>query len=272
VWLADITIDPTNNNATVWTLHYYHNDHLGTPQRLTDKDGNVTWKANYESFGRAIIDSSSAVSNPLRLPGQFYDPETGTHYNWNRDYDNDTGRYQQADPIGLKGGINTYAYVFNRPTKYFDERGLKANLCCTPRSEQSCCQEFESNGGFIDSNGIAAEARPVCCAGKKIVCISQTLPDHTPLAKIRRACIRKHEQTHFADTGPCLNCEVGQNPPKPDIKDLRPGECKATKAAVQCFKNKVSECGTDMNCIKVIGILKQEEIDYGNDDGNYKCF
>ena len=51
----------------------------------------------------------------LRFPGQYYDQETGTHYNFHRDYKPNAGRYVQSDPIGLRGGVNMYSYVENNP-------------------------------------------------------------------------------------------------------------------------------------------------------------
>jgi len=60
----------------------------------------------------------------LRFPGQQYDRETGTHYNYFRDYEAGTGRYLQSDPIGLKGGVNNYLYVFAQPVRLYDPRGL----------------------------------------------------------------------------------------------------------------------------------------------------
>ena len=85
-------------------IYYYHNDHLGTPMAMTDENGTIVWKADYKPFGNAEIDPASTITNPFRLPGQYYDGETGLHYNYYRYYAPGVGRYLRGDPIGLSGG------------------------------------------------------------------------------------------------------------------------------------------------------------------------
>jgi RHS repeat-associated protein len=104
--------------------YYYHNDHLGTPRVLTDASGSVAWKAAYTPFGEAVI-SVQMVENPFRFPGQYYDQETGLHYNYFRYYDPTTGRYVTPDPIGLEGGINLFAYAASNPINAIDPGGKK---------------------------------------------------------------------------------------------------------------------------------------------------
>jgi len=82
-----------------------------------------------EPFGNNPADedpdaNSVAFDLPLRLPGQRYDAETALHYNYFRDYDPTIGRYGESDLIGLRGGLNTYAYVNGRPLSAIDLRGL----------------------------------------------------------------------------------------------------------------------------------------------------
>ena len=101
-----------------------HSDHLGTPRMATDLNGERAWTADYDPFGKATVSATSTLVLPYRLPGQYADTETGTHYNYFRDYDPGTGRYITSDPIGLEGGLNTYAYALNDPLGLTDRLGL----------------------------------------------------------------------------------------------------------------------------------------------------
>jgi len=110
--------------------YYFINDHLGTPQELVDGTGAVVWQAAYLPFGQTQI-VTGTVTNNLRFPGQYFDAETGLHYNWNRFYDPELGRYISADPIGLKGGMNLYLYVSGNPVNWMDPWGLKTCVLVT---------------------------------------------------------------------------------------------------------------------------------------------
>jgi RHS repeat-associated protein len=113
------------------TAHfYYQNDHLGTPQEIISASGAIVWAADYQSFGFVSVVGSGIVNN-LRFPGQYYDVETGFHYNWMRYYDPEIGRYITSDPIGLRGGPNTYLYASANPLKFIDPVGL---LCVYEQS------------------------------------------------------------------------------------------------------------------------------------------
>ncbi|HEY3346246.1 MAG TPA: RHS repeat-associated core domain-containing protein [Nitrospirota bacterium] len=103
---------------------FYHNDHLGTPQKMTDASGTVVWSAKYKAFGEAVIDPASTIENNLRYPGQYFDAETGEHYNYHRTFDPISGRYTSADPIGLNGGINLFLYTNNNSVHSYDYNGL----------------------------------------------------------------------------------------------------------------------------------------------------
>ena len=104
-------------------MFFFLNDHLGTPQKIVNASGNLVWQAVYQPFGEAQI-RMAIVSCNLRFPGQYFDSESGLHYNWHRYYDPETGRYITADPIGLEGGVNLYSYVENSPVNLVDPSGL----------------------------------------------------------------------------------------------------------------------------------------------------
>jgi RHS repeat-associated protein len=115
------------------TVSYVHNDHLGTPQVMTDETGTMVWRATYDLFGLATT-SVNTVELNVRFPGQYYDQETGLHYNYFRYYDPSTGRYITSDPIGLLGGINPYIYANANPLRWFDAYGLEAATGTLPRA------------------------------------------------------------------------------------------------------------------------------------------
>ena len=124
IWTTDPLFMRENSS-----YYFYHNDHLGTPQQLTDTSGAVPWTANYDAFGEAQIDAGSSVTNNLRFPGQYFDQETGLHYNWQRYFNPVTGRYLGKDRIKLVSLINSFVYSGNNPARFFDNTGLKAEMC-----------------------------------------------------------------------------------------------------------------------------------------------
>lgn len=104
---------------------YLHTNHLGAVEAATDREGKLLWRAAYHPYGKlASLSAQRGFELNLRLPGQYLDTETGLHYNDRRYYDPELGRYLTPDPIGLHGGVNSYAYVDGNPLKYVDPSGL----------------------------------------------------------------------------------------------------------------------------------------------------
>ena len=125
---------------------YYQLDHLGTPQQLVNKTGAVVWKAKALAFGDTTVEVNTVINN-LRFPGQYYDAETGTHYNYFRDYEPGTGRYVQSDPIGLGGGQNSYAYVTSQPVNQIDVYGLWGTW-----AHDYLIESFAEQNGFSEND------------------------------------------------------------------------------------------------------------------------
>jgi RHS repeat-associated protein len=115
-------------------LYFIHPDHLNTPRVITNAAQQVVWRwDNDDPFGANMANENpsglGSFTCNLRFPGQYFDKESNLHYNYFRDYSPEIGRYVEADPIGLRGGVNTYAYVDNDPLQWADPLGL-AKFCC----------------------------------------------------------------------------------------------------------------------------------------------
>lgn len=104
-------------------LYYLHSDQLATVHAITDANQTVVWQGEHDAFGKTTV-TINQIGNPLRFPGQYYDDETGLHYNWHRYYNPATGRYISSDPIGLAGGLNTFGYAGQSPLGRYDADGL----------------------------------------------------------------------------------------------------------------------------------------------------
>jgi len=154
-------------------LHHIQPDHLGTPRKVIQSSTNTTlwnWPILNNPFGEAY--PTGTITLNLRFPGQYFDAETGLHYNYFRDYEPGTGRYIQSDPAGIEAGISTYAYVDSNPIGWTDTLGLAKNkiverwsqctdadklqcrAICAPRNMESCRRRW------ILGTGIGADGQP----------------------------------------------------------------------------------------------------------------
>jgi RHS repeat-associated protein len=137
-------------------LYYIHTDHLDTPKLMTNTVGDVVWSSRQTPFGQMLVDEDSdgdgqSVSLNFRFPGQYFDKETGLYYNYFRYYDPELGRYITSDPIGLAGGLNTYAYVRGNPINLFDFLGL--DVCLESTYNPSVPYGLHQRVAVYDENG-----------------------------------------------------------------------------------------------------------------------
>ncbi|SQH33894.1 putative Rhs family protein [Pseudomonas mucidolens] len=153
VWQHKVT--PIPFNAFAW----YQCDHLGTSMELTDEQGDIAWAGIYKSWGLAKEQRSehakqTDIRNPLRFQGQYFDVETGLHYNRYRYYDPQVGRSIGKDPIGFAGGLNVYAYAPN-PVEWIDQLGLAGNRA-NRRAGEILSDRDKTGGGHAYSRHGAA--------------------------------------------------------------------------------------------------------------------
>ena len=96
-------------------LAYFHNDQIGIPKEMTDQFGNLVWYGEYTAWGKLHKDERvyQYAHQPFRLQNQYFDEETGLHYNFFRYYEPDSGRFVHQDPIVLQGGDNLYQFAVN---------------------------------------------------------------------------------------------------------------------------------------------------------------
>jgi RHS repeat-associated protein len=139
IWLEGIPLGGVSVNydetgaLSSSALFYLHSDHLNTPHIATNSAQDVIWKWKPDAFG--VGKPSGSLTLNLRFPGQYYDTETELHYNYFRTYDPKAGRYLESDPIGLKGGLNTYGYANGNPLKYIDPLGLESIFGWSAKAE-----------------------------------------------------------------------------------------------------------------------------------------
>lgn len=125
-YVADATV---NGGYRVARALYFELDQLGTPRQAKEKSGTTVWRWESDGYGNTPADEDPdgdglLTTVNLRFPGQYYDEESGLHYNWNRYYSPRLGRYLSSDPVGVTAGNNTYSYVRSNPLIHTDPTGL----------------------------------------------------------------------------------------------------------------------------------------------------
>jgi RHS repeat-associated protein len=159
-------------------LHHLHTDHLGTPLEASNAAGEITWQATYQTWGRVLSQEAAKIEQRLRFQGQYFDAETGLHYNVHRYYEPSTGTFVSQDLIGLLGGNNKYQYAPN-PVGWIDPLGLTKDCPCNKKGTAVIHQVItegadDSVGHFavsIEWDGIVLSTHQVMSEGGKTTSI-----------------------------------------------------------------------------------------------------
>ncbi|WP_119392177.1 RHS repeat-associated core domain-containing protein [Taklimakanibacter lacteus] len=125
IWLDDMPVAVVSDVATSPVTYFVHVDHLKRPAAMSDATKAMVWQAKWLPFG-APQSITGTASLDARFPGQWFQIESGLHYNWHRHYDPSIGRYTQPDPLRFVDGMNMYGYVGGSPLMYIDRDGRYA--------------------------------------------------------------------------------------------------------------------------------------------------
>ncbi|HUW29653.1 MAG TPA: Ig-like domain-containing protein [Sulfuriferula sp.] len=214
-------VSVTIGAAPATPIYYIYTDQLNTPRLITDTANSVVWRNDQAD----PFNASAPYDDPgntghhfvfnLRFPGQYYDQETGLAYNYYRDYDANTGRYVQSDPIGLNGGLNTYGYANQNPLKYTDPDGLDPDPLSSPSGSggfSPAPTPFDvfipgtpANNSFVKSTTGAINAISQMCKDGKQECLDNCYAAYlnqvrickmAPTAKGRAQCYARANDLH----------------------------------------------------------------------------
>ena len=154
-------------------VFYIESDHLGSPRAVVDPQRDVAvwrWSLLGEAYGNGLPaedpdQDGIPQSFDLRFPGQRYDSKSGLSYNYYRDYDVSTGRYVQSDPIGLEGGVATFAYAGSNPIINLDPSGLSTlSMCARPENVLACAAAGIGSSGSAGTSSSGLGAAGVAAA------------------------------------------------------------------------------------------------------------
>lgn len=266
IWQAEVRDGSLSKQST--EIYYLHVDSKNAPILGTNKRGLVYWKNAVESFG-AMGFVVNKVEIHLGFAGQYFDDESSDFYNFHRNYIPETARYSQSDPIGVRAGVNIYAYAFNNPMKFTDYLGLSSEPCCNPSaSDQDCCGKIPTNEeGLFVVAGQTAGGTVMCCQGRKVACVANKYNNSSGSSKIIKKCIEKHEKKHFDHVGDCgSNCDINiMN----HVGNANMNECESYVVELECLQNSLYECGNDSICrIRIIAEINSTK---QNGKAKYGC-
>ena len=251
-WLGDYDVTGTPIQQAIWLddnpvgllvgasgsnrLHYVQPDHLGTPRSVIDPIRNVavwTWDLASEAFGNSPPnqdpdnDGTTFVFD-MRFPGQRYDAASALNYNYFRDYEPSGGRYSQSDPIGLDGGINTFAYALGSPTLNYDPLGLRVEVRCR-RVGDPVNQDLRSRvaGGLGGEHCFVA----VSCKGKDGTLMPETTISYLGPVTIATNSRPQNNDTIYTDRGQYRSIGVSPSGSDNNCPSCEFEKCILSKAA-----------------------------------------
>ena len=230
-------------------VYHYHLNHLGTPHELTNEEGQIVWKARYRTYGNVALQEVEEVENPIRFQGQYFDEESGLHYNRHRYYDPSSGQFTTQDPIGLLGGVNNYQYVPN-PTAWVDPFGLACK-------ENSWNQFQKDSKGHFANSTEASKAyqrmKEVAAMGSR----TEKLNRPNPNSYLPQSYIDTHIQRFDAEGAGFIAIQGWME--NPDYPSLPPRKFVGLRSEMDSVIKKYEDSGNNWKVLR-------DELSLGNVD------
>jgi RHS repeat-associated protein len=207
-------------NGAIYTPYFYHADGLGSITALSDSQGAVVQRYEYDTFGNPTITTQGNITQTYTFTGREYDAETGMYFYRARYYDPKFGRFVTKDPIGFAGGdINLYGYVLNDPINSNDPRGLQTYICTRPlKKTPFCvgplCHSYVCTGNAKDGyscKGLIPTGKSSDSPGKYET--DEYSPNKCEKKQDRDSCVEECIQERFKETPPnySYNLKHGEN-------------------------------------------------------------
>jgi RHS repeat-associated protein len=234
----------SGGSVTNSSFVYLHADQLNTPRLATNAAGAVVWRWDTDAFGIGAANQdpdgdTNLVNVRLRFLGQYWDEETGQHYNYFRDYDPATGRYIESDPIGLLGGVNTFGYVTSNPITAMDPLGL---FCYSRWEVGDWVEVSKGTSRFVLSNVVFADVLGISgvCTWTRLYNVNE-----------QRVRVVVQECDGCSDTLPCLAAACDPTTSIPSFHTERRSRDVAehrASAAIRLFLGNDLEAGDLWQC------------------------
>jgi RHS repeat-associated protein len=176
---------------------HYHCNHIGTPEALIDRSGQIVWQAEFDPWGNLRSEyNPQHIQQTIRMQGQHADSESKLLYNRYRYYGPSIGRYITQDPIRLKGGANFYSYADGSATNFVDPMGLIVQVCTAPAFDGNIPFDHYWIKTDTYEAGMGADGRGVLGTGATIVSHAGRSAEpgascRNPKVEVDEACVNR---------------------------------------------------------------------------------
>jgi RHS repeat-associated protein len=224
IWLDGLPI-AVADSGSAGAINYVYADGNGSPRVIATGAGDTVWQWSFQANPFGEQSPVGGYVYNLRSPGQYYDAESGLYHNVNRDFEAATGRYVESDPIGLNGGMSTYAYVANNPYGDIDPLGLACNA--------NGCWNTAAEAGYAKAGNYSVYYQAACQGGDLYACragevaADRDIPDDWLRDFLTHQTNRNLEHSLHEHRPPYMQCDQIEPYIQRQFENIRRGLAKA---------------------------------------------